>query len=84
MNPGDRFVLFSDGLIERPALKKTWCECLPELLEAYYRIKNIPINALAEELARLMIDKTRKPEDDIVVLGLRFRFGIPRAEGRPA
>jgi sigma-B regulation protein RsbU (phosphoserine phosphatase) len=70
VSPGDRFVLFSDGLIERPALKKVWCGCLPGLLEACSRIKNIPINALAEELARLMIDKTRKPEDDIVVLGV--------------
>jgi sigma-B regulation protein RsbU (phosphoserine phosphatase) len=70
VSPGDRFLLYSDGLIERPALKKLWSECLPELLEACSRIKNIPIHALAEELASLMMDKTCKPEDDIVVLGV--------------
>jgi sigma-B regulation protein RsbU (phosphoserine phosphatase) len=70
VSPGDRFLLYSDGLIERPALKKLWSECLPELLEACSRIKNIPIHALAEELAGLMIDKECKPEDDVVVLGV--------------
>lgn len=67
---GDRFFLYSDGLIERPAQKKVWSECLPEMLEACSNIKNIPTQALAQELARLMIDKTCKPEDDIVVLGV--------------
>ncbi len=70
VSPGDRFLLYSDGLIERPALKKLWSECLPELLEACSRIKNIPIHALAEELASLMIDEKCKPEGDIVVLGV--------------
>ena len=69
VSPGDRFLLYSDGLIERPALKKVWTKCLPEILKACSNIKNIPIQALAQKLARMMIDNTCKPEDDIVVLG---------------
>lgn len=70
VSPGDRFFLYSDGLIEKPALKKVWSECLPEVLEACSNIKDTPTQALALELACLMIDKTCKPEDDIVVLGV--------------
>jgi sigma-B regulation protein RsbU (phosphoserine phosphatase) len=70
VSPGDRFLLYSDGLIERPALKKVWTKCLPEILKACSNIKNIPTQALAEEMARMMIDNTCKPDDDIVVLGV--------------
>ncbi|RLB79760.1 MAG: fused response regulator/phosphatase [Deltaproteobacteria bacterium] len=67
---GDRFFLYSDGLIERPALKKVWFECLPDLLEACSHLKDVPIQEAAEQLTRLMIGQNCKPEDDIVVLGV--------------
>ena len=70
VNPGDRFLIFSDGLIEKPGLKKVWSARLPEVLKTCSNINDIPIQALAQELACQMIDITCSPEDDIVVIGV--------------
>jgi sigma-B regulation protein RsbU (phosphoserine phosphatase) len=70
VTPGDRFFLYSDGLIEKASLKKLWPKCLPELLEACRRVKDIPVQGSATELARLLLDQIDMPEDDVVVLGV--------------
>ncbi|NVM20943.1 MAG: response regulator [Desulfobacterales bacterium] len=70
VSPGDRFLIYSDGLIEKPPLKKVWCECLPELLKACFHVRDIPIRSLAPELARLMRDERYQVNDDVVVVGV--------------
>jgi sigma-B regulation protein RsbU (phosphoserine phosphatase) len=70
VRPGDRFFLYSDGLIEKPGIGKIWTACLPELMEACGHTRHMPISESASELARLMVGQVRKAEDDIVVLGV--------------
>ena len=67
---GDRFFMFTDGLIEESEKKKVWTGGLHNLLNACFQLKDTPIRESAEVLANLMIGKGNKSWDDIVVLGI--------------
>jgi sigma-B regulation protein RsbU (phosphoserine phosphatase) len=70
VTPGDRFFLYSDGLIERIDQKKVWTEGKEELLKHCEDLNQMPFEVCAERLSHLMLDKGPKPEDDVVVLGI--------------
>ena len=67
---GDRFFIYSDGLIEKPEEKNVWTECLKDLLEACDRLRSIPILESAKRLTEMMHERKTRFEDDIVVLGI--------------
>ena len=67
---GDRFFMFTDGLIEKPEEKQVWTGGLQDLLNACFQLKDTPFRESAEGLANLMIGKGNKSGDDIVVLGI--------------
>ncbi len=67
---GDRFFLYSDGLIERPGRRQSWAPCLAQLLELCKQVQGIDITDTATLLTNLMHDQGDEPEDDIVVLGI--------------
>jgi len=70
VTPGDRFFLYSDGLIERIDQKKVWTGGKEELLKHCEDLSQMPFEVCAERLSHLMLDKGPKPEDDVVVLGI--------------
>jgi sigma-B regulation protein RsbU (phosphoserine phosphatase) len=70
VNEGDRFYIYSDGLVEKPGHRKVWTEGLDDLLKACSRLKEIPIRESAERLKDMLLRNTIGFEDDIVVLGI--------------
>lgn len=70
VDTGDRFFLYTDGLVERPADRRLWATCLPELLAACDKLKDVPVHESASKLLKELTNGGRVPEDDIVVLGV--------------
>jgi sigma-B regulation protein RsbU (phosphoserine phosphatase) len=68
VKPGDRFFLFTDGLIERPEYRQVWTKGLQGLLEASALIKDCPVSESAIRLKDILMGDIA-PEDDVVVLG---------------
>ncbi|MBW2609237.1 MAG: fused response regulator/phosphatase [Deltaproteobacteria bacterium] len=67
---GDRFYIYSDGLIEKPGQRKVWTEGLDDLLKACSGLREIPIRKSVERLKDMLLEDTIGLEDDIVVLGI--------------
>jgi sigma-B regulation protein RsbU (phosphoserine phosphatase) len=67
---GDRFYLYTDGLVERPGKKVVWTNGLARLLTTCVQVKDFPIKESTERLFNMMLDSADKPEDDVVVLGI--------------
>ena len=65
---GDRFFLFTDGLIERADEQQVWTNGLQRLLEISDLIRDYPVSESAERLKDLIMGDI-VPEDDVVVLG---------------
>ena len=67
---GDRFYLYTDGLVERPREKIVWSKGLSRLLEVCSQVKSHAIEESIEALVGLMLKGTDAPEDDVVLLGI--------------
>lgn len=67
---GDRFFIYSDGLIEKPGKRKVWTGVLEDLLKICNHLRDIPIRESAERLKDMINGRKSKFEDDIVVLGI--------------
>lgn len=68
---GDRFFLYSDGLIETGKNKKmVWTRNLENLRNMCTRLKDIPFQRCSETLVDWMLENKSEPDDDIVVLGV--------------
>ena len=72
VNRGDRFILYSDGLIENPEEKKVWTDGLDELLQACDQLWNVPISQVANGLFNLLSGNREKMDDDIVVMAIEI------------
>ena len=70
VSEGDRFFLYSDGLIERIEAKKVWTRGKQKLLELCGSVNHTPFQKCAEKIANRMIGDGPSPEDDVVVLGI--------------
>jgi phosphoserine phosphatase RsbU/P len=71
VSPGDRFYLYSDGLIETSHNKKSvWTHNLKNLQEVCVRLGKVPFKECAEVLVHRMMKHSPALEDDIVVLGV--------------
>ena len=70
VSEGDRFFLYSDGLIERIEEKKVWTVSKERLLDACESLRKMPFNECAEALPKQILGNESSPEDDIVVLGI--------------
>lgn len=69
VSPGDRFYLYSDGLIESARDKVMWSEGTDALIEVCSRVRDIPIDKAPDEIVGLMSGDV-EAEDDVVVLGI--------------
>ena len=67
---GDRFFLYSDGLIKRPGKRQIWTQRLPELLACCSQMYHGSITDAATRMTTLIQEPGEQPEDDVVVLGI--------------
>lgn len=67
---GDRFFIFTDGLLERPSEGKLWPDSLGDLLRLCGSLRGIPLPETSDRLMELMDAKSSACEDDVVVLGI--------------
>jgi sigma-B regulation protein RsbU (phosphoserine phosphatase) len=72
VHKGDRFILYSDGLIEDPGKKKVWTDGLEDLLKVCDQLRDIPINQVAKRLFTLLRGNRERIEDDIVVMAIEI------------
>lgn len=70
VQPGDRFYLYTDGLIESPGEKLVWSEGVSLMLDACVKVRDIPILEAPKAITRLLCPDLSRLEDDIVVVGI--------------
>ena len=70
VNQGDRFFLYTDGLIEEIGEQTVWTGGLTELLTVCEQLRDIPIRNAAENLLNRMPLDLDHLKDDVVVLGI--------------
>ena len=68
VNPGDRFYIYSDGLIESSKQKRPSSDS--DLLEACRTVAETPIREAPEKIVDLMGKNTAACEDDVIVLAI--------------
>ncbi len=70
VNSGDRFFLYSDGLVEKPGSKKAWINELEHLMKMCDQLRDVKFHESAKLLMEMLHGRKPRPEDDIVVLGI--------------
>ncbi len=70
VNPGDRFYLYSDGLIESSEEKIVWSAGSNKLVAACEDAKSFPIQEAPKEIVRKLFNENVSIHDDIVLLGI--------------
>ncbi|MDY6823799.1 MAG: fused response regulator/phosphatase [Thermodesulfobacteriota bacterium] len=70
VSKGDRFFIYSDGLIESTQKKILWPEGSADLLEACQSVGGTNINAAPDKIAEIMNQGKAVCEDDVIVLGI--------------
>jgi len=65
---GDRFILYTDGLLETSEDKRAWVESSGKLLLAIDRIRGLPLDELPFALVSAL--GADRPEDDVAVMAI--------------
>ncbi|MBI5556081.1 MAG: fused response regulator/phosphatase [Deltaproteobacteria bacterium] len=68
--PGDRFYIYSDGLLERAQSRQVWTALTKELLPFVEEMRNIPIHDAATKLNEMVCYYKSEPDDDIVIMAI--------------
>ncbi len=68
VSQGDRFFVYTDGLVESAEKKITWASGADSLLKVYQEVSGVPYEKAPEALIDHLFGKSGLPEDDIVVL----------------
>jgi serine phosphatase RsbU (regulator of sigma subunit) len=66
VHPGDRFVLYTDGLVEIGEDKAEWMESHSRLLEATHQHRSLPLAELPLAIVRSL--GAENPDDDVAVM----------------
>jgi CheY-specific phosphatase CheX len=69
VSPGDRIVIYTDGLVEGKG-KSMWAQEADALLLHAAKLRNIPLKTVADALFHFMYTDSARPTDDVVVLGI--------------
>lgn len=72
VRPGDRLILFTDGLLEDNLEKKLWPSQLPRLLAAAPDLKDMPYQVIPENLKNLLVSDDATLSDDIVIMAIEI------------
>ncbi|MCG8473627.1 MAG: SpoIIE family protein phosphatase [Desulfobacterales bacterium] len=70
VSPGDRLYLYTDGLVESPANKKSWFACTDTMLSACDLARSAPIHLAPKAISDHLSPDRAHQEDDVVVLAL--------------
>lgn len=70
VSPGDRFYLYSDGLVESCRQKIMWTQAQQDLIAACNKVRDISIREAPGKIVQLLHKEVFQPEDDIVILGI--------------
>lgn len=68
VSTGDKFFVYSDGLVESAEDKITWASGADSLLPMYKKVASVPYDKAPIELVKLLFGEDALFEDDIVVL----------------
>ncbi len=68
VSKGDRFFIYSDGLVESAENKITWATGAGSLLPVYESLKDVPYGNAPDEMISQLFGNNSCPEDDIVLL----------------
>jgi len=69
---GDRFYMYSDGLIEACGGKRVWTRNIERLRKACEKLNGVPFEECSQRLAHLMVKGRKEPGDDIVVIAVEI------------
>lgn len=67
---GDRFYIYSDGLLERASSRQVWTSLTNELIPIAEELRQIPVSRAAEILKQLVCDQKSEADDDIVSMAI--------------
>jgi sigma-B regulation protein RsbU (phosphoserine phosphatase) len=65
---GDRFFIYSDGLVESADNKVTWTSGADSLLPVYNSLRQVPFKDVPEAMISQLFGNGCHPEDDVVLL----------------
>ncbi len=68
VSKGDRFFIYSDGLVESADNKITWASGAGSLLPVYNSLRQIPFGDMPEAVINQLFGNDCCPEDDVVLL----------------
>lgn len=68
VSPGDRFFIYSDGLVESAKNRITWATGADSLLPIYKTLGKVSYEEAPREMIQQLFKNAARPEDDIVLL----------------
>ncbi|MFH1152898.1 MAG: fused response regulator/phosphatase [Pseudomonadota bacterium] len=68
VTPGDRFVIYTDGLVESTKKKMTWESGAQSLLPLFGQARDIPVRDAPARVLSQIVDDNAALEDDIIIL----------------
>ncbi|PIE01996.1 MAG: histidine kinase [Acidobacteria bacterium] len=70
VQPGDRFFMYSDGIIERKKNQTVWADDLIHAPEAIEKTSDLSIQEAIIEVNASLEEKLGKADDDVLILGI--------------
>ncbi|RJX25084.1 MAG: fused response regulator/phosphatase [Desulfurivibrio sp.] len=70
VSQGDRFFIYSDGLLERVGARQVWTSLINDLLPLVEEIRTVPVQQAAKQLNDRVLAHKSEPDDDIVIMSI--------------
>lgn len=70
VSQGDRFYIYSDGLLERVKSRQVWTTLTKELPPLVEEMRDIPVRQAATQLNEMVCAHKSEPDDDIVIMSI--------------
>lgn len=67
---GDRFYLYTDGLVESSLNRSVWFQAAERMLDTCEAVRRLPIERAVRRIRDILLPPELHPEDDIVCLGV--------------
>jgi len=74
--PGDRFLLYTDGLLENAKEKVIWSSCMDTMLKVCAPLRTCALEDLTDTTLKLLQANPEDQDDDIVILGVEVKSEI--------
>jgi len=70
INKGDKFILYTDGLLETAGSEKVWSTEFEKLLPVAEEFRNLDIGSFPAKLLEMMIGQEKEIDDDIIIFAI--------------